>query len=380
MQTLMDVLNSADGVSFLESKGVFVDLQDFKDQLKTPAKPNLADDVGAANAKLVCSGQQIYVDYRHSVLSKIVALQTMEQDEDLFPFFLWVDTDRSGSDNLITKFAWPNSSKKGPISILPPGTRDIESRFVTLDTGQLLRAIDKLETHLRQSGQRRKGAKQKYQELRAIFADENPGTLSEFNLRLTDFLLAHVFEYIPHSVVLSDLLEIPVLLDEVNSFINGIDGVVQVFNEAVQALAQKGIDPQVNPLPENYLPLFFSCEVDDKRLRLYHHIDGNDHFAVSACKCGQEYRFHLGHGALSIAEITQSDRWSPDVCFPIFFNDLVSGFVAGKSSAIYLMVMNEVLRKVLDKTPVPILVPQSLRNAESDLIQVDSLIYRYFAA
>jgi hypothetical protein len=380
MQTLMDVLNSADGVSFLESKGVFVDPQDFKDQLKAPAKPDLAHDMGAAKPKLVCSGQQIYVDYRHSVLSKIVTLQTMEQDEDLFPFFLWVDTDRSGSDNLITKFAWPNSSKKGPISILPPGTRDIESRFVTLDTGQLLRAIDKLETHLRQSGQRREGAKQKYQQLRAIFADENPGTLSEFNLRLTDFLLASVFEYIPHSAVLSDLLDIPALLDEVNSFINGIDGVVQVFNAAIQALAQKGIDPQVNPLPENYLPLFFSCEVDDKRLRLYHHIDGNDHFAVSACKCGQEYRFHLGHGALSIAEIAQTDRWSPDVCFPIFFNDLVSGFVAGKSSAIYLMVMNEVLRKVLDKTPLPILVPQSLRNAESDLIQVDSLIYRYFAA
>ncbi len=379
MQTLMDVLNSAGGVSFLESKGVFVDPQDFKDQLKMPAKPNLADDIGAANAKLVCSGQQIYVDYRHSVLSKIVTLQTMEQDEDLFPFFLWVDTDRSGSDNLITKFAWPNSSKKGPISILPPGTRDIESRFVTLDTGRLLRAIDKLETHLRQSGQKRKGAKQKYQQLRAIFADENPGTLSEFNLRLTDFLLTNVFEYIPHSAVLSDLLDIPVLLDEVDSFINGIDGVVQVFNEAVQALAQKGIDPQVNLLPGNYLPLFFSCGVDDKRLRLYHHIDGNDHFAVSACKCGQEYRFHLGHRALSIAEIAQTDRWSPDVCFPIFFNDLVSGFVAGKSSAIYLMVMNEVLRKVLDKTPVPILVPQSLRDVESDQIQVDSLIYRYFA-
>jgi hypothetical protein len=379
MQTLMDVLNSAEGVSFLESKGVFVDPQDFKDQLKTPAKPHLADDMGAANTKLVCSGQQIYVDYRHSVLSKIVTLQTMEQDEDLFPFFLWVDTDRSGSDNLITKFAWPISSKKGPISILPPGTRDIESRFVTMDTDKLLRAIDKLETHLRQSGQKRKGAKQKYQQLRAIFSDENPGTLSEFDLQVTYFLLANVFGYIPHSAVLSDLLDIPVLLDEVDSFINRIDGVVQVFNEAIQALAQKGIDPQVNPLPENYLPLFFSCEVDDKRLRLYHQIDGNDHFAVSACKCGQQYRFHLGHEALSLAEITQTRRWSPDVCFPIFVNDLVSGFVAGKSSAIYLMVMREVLRKVLDKTPVPILVPQSLRDAESDHIQVDSLIYRYFA-
>jgi hypothetical protein len=82
---------------------------------------------------------------------------------------------------------------------------------------------------------------------------------------------------------------------------------------------------------------------------------------------------------LSIAEIAETDRWSPDVCFPIFFNDLVSGFVAGKSSAIYLIVLNDVLRQVLDKTPVPILVPKSLGANGSEPPQIDSLIYRYFA-
>ena len=67
-----------------------------------------------------------------------------------------------------------------------------------------------------------------------------------------------------------------------------------------------------------------------------------------------------------------------DVCFPIF-NDLVSGFVAGKSSAIYLMVLNEVLREVFDRRPVPILVPESLRLNGHEAAQIDSLIYRYFA-
>jgi hypothetical protein len=119
--------------------------------------------------------------------------------------------------------------------------------------------------------------------------------------------------------------------------------------------------------------------VDDTRLRLYHYVDGNDHFAVGACKCGQDYRFYLGSSTLSIAEIAETDRWSPDVCFPIFFNDLVSGFVAGKSSAIYLIVLNEVLRQVLDRTPVPILVPKSLGANGSEAPQIDSLIYRYFA-
>ncbi|MDH3675981.1 MAG: hypothetical protein OES12_10850, partial [Anaerolineae bacterium] len=123
-------------------------------------------------------------------------------------------------------------------------------------------------------------------------------------------------------------------------------------------------------------------------LRLYHLIEGSDHFAVGACKCGREYRFYLGQNTLAIDQIAQTNRWSPDVCFPIFFNDLVSGFVAGKSSAIYLMVMNNVMREALDKAPVPVLVPKNLDlkgtvngngNGRKGSARFDSLIYRYLA-
>jgi hypothetical protein len=58
----------------------------------------------------------------------------------------------------------------------------------------------------------------------------------------------------------------------------------------------------------------------------------------------------------------------------------VSGFVAGKSSAIYLLVMNKVLRKALDGTPVPILIPENLELKNNDPLPFDSLIYRYFAS
>jgi hypothetical protein len=379
VQTLADLLNSAEGLTFLESEGVFVEQQGFKDQLRSPVKPNLADDFHSANTKLICSGQQIYVDYQQSVLSKIEVLRDMEGDEDLYPFFIWVDTDRSGSDNLVTKLAWPGPSKKGPITIMPPGTREVETRFAAIDSSQLSSAMAKLETFLRRSGEKKEGAKDKYLQLRAFFTNGQTGTLSEFNLRLSDFLLTQVLGFTPRSVTLSDLLDREYILDEVNLFVNRIVDVVKVLNQARGSLAEKGIDPQVKPLDEGYLPLFYSCDVDDTRLRLYHYVDGNDHFAVSACKCGQDYRFYLGSGTLSIAEIAETDRWSPDVCFPVFFNDLVSGFVAGKSSAIYLIVLNEVLRQVLDKTPVPILVPKSLGVNGSEAPEIDSLMYRYFA-
>ena len=67
MQTLADLLNSAEGLTFLESEGVFVEQQGFKDRLRRPVKPNLADDFHTDNTKLICSGQQIYVDYQQSV-------------------------------------------------------------------------------------------------------------------------------------------------------------------------------------------------------------------------------------------------------------------------------------------------------------------------
>ena len=376
----MDLLDSAEGLYFLESEGVSVTQQNFKDRLKMPTRPDVAGLFGKEKTKLVCSGQQVYVDYRQSVLSKIESLRDLKQDTDLFPFFLWVDTDRSGSDNLATKFAWPEASRKGPITILPRRTRDVESRFVALDPSVLRSAVDKLETRLRQSGESVNGGNKRYLELRAIFTGDNPGTLSDFNLKLTEFLLTSVYGYSPPSVRLSDLLDRGMIIDEVDLFVNRIADVVDVFNNARQSLVHKGIDPQVKPLPEHYLPLFFSCEVDNKRLRLHHAIDGNDHFAVAACKCGQDYRFHLGNGTLSVAEIARTGRWSPDVFFPILLNSLVSGFVAGKSSALYLLVMNKVLRKALDGTPVPILIPENLELKHNTPLRFDSLLYRYFSS
>jgi hypothetical protein len=232
---------------------------------------------------------------------------------------------------------------------------------------------------LRQSGQKRPDAKDKYLRLRTFFADPNGATLSQFNLRLSEFLLAQVLDFTPRSLLLSELLDAPAIWEQVDAVLNDLAGLVRVFNEARQDLADRDIDPQVGPLDEYYLPLFYSCEADATRLRLYHQVERGDHFAATDCKCGRSYRFYLGNGRLSVAEVAQSRRWSLDVCFPILLNDFVSGYVAGKSSTLYLIVLNQVLRQVLAKQPVPILVPESLGHAAPPPHGADSLLYRYFA-
>jgi hypothetical protein len=377
MQTLADLMNSPQGQAWLASKGVFTSQQQFTEGLKVPLRSDLAVTLGVNGKKLICSGQQLYIDYHRSVLSKILTLREFQDNPNLFPFFLWVDTDRSGSDNLITKFAWPVDSKKGPIRITPSGIKDIESRFVQLDPVQLRGAIDKLGTHLRQSNVIRRSAKAKYQELRTFFDHESAGILSDFNYQVTCFLLNKHLGYSPHAVFLSEAINRGVITEEVDLIINHLDEVIKVFNTSVQSMQELGIDPQVEIRDQDYLPLFYSCNRDNQRLRLKHAVQDSDHFATCTCKCGESYRFYLGTNALSISEIAETQRWSPDVLMPAFFNDYVSGYVAGKSSALYLLIINDALRQVLSKTTVPILVPESLGRPNPLPDQVDSLLYDY---
>ena len=381
MLTLADLMTTQDGQEFLESNGVLVSQEVYKARLNPPANSALASVLGIDNnEKLICSGQQLYVDYRQSVLSKVSTILDLERDSDLSAFFLWVDTDRSGSDSLITKFAWPTNSKKGTIAIAPSRTRDIELRFVDLDPTQLRRAIDKLGTHLRQSGVIRKGAKLKYQQLRAKFVDEEIGTLSHFNHQITDILLNDRFGFSPRSIITSEIIKNEFVIREINLLLNNMADAIRVFNEAIGSLVEKGIDPQVKPRSEDYLPLFYSCDQDDQRFRLHHIIEGGEHFAIGACSSRHIHRFYLGKDNLSIDALAQTGRWSPDVFLPGFFNDMVSGFVAGRSSALYLIVLNAVLRQVLHKSPVPVLVPESLAGPSTSPDQIDSLVYSYFNA
>lgn len=379
MRSFIELLDSPSDLEYLSLEGVFVSQRSFVSQLVPPRKPELANQLESKEAPLVCSGQQIYVDYRQSVLSKIEILRELANEEPIFPFFLWLDTDRTGSDNLMTKFAWPKPSKKGPITILPPGTREVEARFAQINPAVVMQAVDRLGTHLRQSNDAVKGAKERYEAVRSIFVEGSKDTLSEFNLRLTTFLLSQVLNYAPRSVVLSHCLGQETFLSAVNQFVNQLDAVISTFNAAVEELRHKGINPQVNPLPENYLPLFYSCHLDGFRLRLSRVSEGQDHFAKGRCKCGAEYKFHLGRQTLAIDEIASTGRWSPDICFPIFFNDLVSGYVAGKSSALYLLVMNKVQRNALGKSPVPVLAPVNVELQARSGIRHDSLMFRYLA-
>jgi hypothetical protein len=149
--------------------------------------------------------------------------------------------------------------------------------------------------------------------------------------------------------------------------------VIEVFNRAVAELRAEGVDPLLHPLAEDYLPLRIACEVDGSRLPLRRSDRGDE--AVATCRCGAGYRFPLGGGRPSIEALLATDRWSPDVLLPIFITHLASGVVGGRSSAVYGIVLNRVMREGLGWDPIPMLLPADLADPDSESgLSADSLM------
>jgi hypothetical protein len=326
---------------------------------------------------IVYMGQQLSVDYGASVFAKLALLSELEAEHDVRACGLWVDVDRAGSDKRMTVISWPRRGGRVGISMAPPGSKDCEPRFIPIEKRELLRALDRLRTYLGEAGGGRRGV-DRYAHLRDVLSRSDADTLADLSAEVTDLLLAEYgIRLAP--VRLSRLLEERDLTVQVEACLNALPRVIEVFNRAVFDLSERGIDPLLHPLADDYLPLRISCTSDATRLPLRRRDGRGGAYAVATCGCGATYRFRLGHRELSFDEIVQTHRWSPDVLLPTLVNDLASGVVAGKSSAIYGMVLNRVLREALDKEPIPMLVPESLisRAPDGTRLVADSLMVSY---
>ncbi len=379
---LQDLLTSPDGIEYLASHDMYTSHETFTAELRAPVQAGLIDPFGATHQKPVYALQQIYVDCTQSMLDRMATLARLEQEVDCFPFFLWIDTDLAGTDILMLRLVWPLFEKKASVRLSPAANDALELRSIPIEADRVQQALNKLEVYLSQSITGRKKvarsqAKARLDALKAVFLEPGTGAMSELNYRVTSFLLQQQLGWSPTPMIVSDLLQRELITAEVDIFLNHLDEVIAVFNQAVEALQARGIDPKVKPLAEHYLPLHFTCLDCRRRLRLRRETQGHDHYAVATCKCQRDYRFYLGSHHLSMQEIARVGAWSPDVCLTLFLNDFVSGYVAGGSSGIYFgLVMKEVLEHVLQKRRVPILLPQSSQPTHG-AGAVDSLLYRY---
>ena len=383
MSALAELAGSEQGTALLREEGVLLDRRSFVESLRPPASEALARSVrlpvrgDGRLGSIVYMGQQLCVDYEASVVAKLATLSDLQADHDLDGCALWVDTDRAGSEKRMTSISWPRPGGREGVALAPPGSKRREPRFIPIEEPQLMRAWDRLRTYLGESGAGPRSL-ERYARLLEVVSRTPPTTLADLSARITDFMLAESGIRLAQGR-LSTLLEQQDLTEQVRACVNALPGVIEVFNRAVADLREAGVDPLLHPLADDYLPLRIACEADHTRLPLRRRDEAGAAYAVAICQCGASYRFRLGRGELSLDEITETRRWSPDVLLPVFLNDLASGAVAGKSSAIYGMVLNRVLRQALDKQPIPMFVPETLMSEDGDgpRLAADSLVVSY---
>ncbi len=383
MSALTELAGSERGTELLREESVFLDRGSFLDAVSPPAMGALSRLLGPKGLEvdraspIVYMGQQLSVDFGASVLAKLDALHKLQTDNGVRACAIWVDVDRAGSDKRMTTVGWPRRGGRVGVPMAPPGSKDREPRFIGIEKAELLKAMDRLRTYLGEAGVGRLGL-DRYARLREVISRSPARTLADLNAEITDLLLAeHGIRVAP--VRLSRLLKERDLTEQVEALLAALPRVIEVFNRAVHELRERGVDPLLHPLENDYLPLHIACASDAIRLPLRRNDAIGGTYAVATCRCGARYRFRLGRGELSFDEVAETNRWSPDVMLPTVLNDLASGVVAGKSSAIYGMVLNRVLREALDKEPIPMLVPESLLSADADSTRLvaDSLIVSY---
>jgi hypothetical protein len=382
MRTLFDLLRSARGRSFLEARGVLADPDAFLRTLRPPSNEGLNSLLGLeSGSSLVYVGQQVCCDYADSVTRKLLAARDLAGSDGIGAGVLWHDMDRAGSDDLSMRIVLPLGGERTSIRLAPRSLREREPRFIEVERAGVEEALRRIGAWIGQGlpKERRADARSKLSRLGEALLATRIETLADVNHALTSFLLREHLSFEAPSALVSEVAGRHLLTETINDCLGSIDDFIAVINEAIGDLIANEVDPQVHPLAPDYLPLRYSCPRDGSRLRLAREASGQAQFAVGTCRCGAAYRFHLGGPSISLGELESTGRWSPDISLPTYLNDLASGVVAGRSSALYGLVLNQALRRVLGRRPIPAFVPTESTDTDAMRDPSGSLLYEYLA-
>lgn len=381
MRELSDLLSDEAGRALLLDHGMHTDPLAFTAQLAPPPDAALNELLGLpADAPLVHIGQQACADIGPSVVAKFAAAATLG-DAGATPAVLWHDLDRAGSERRGMRVVLPSGNKTRGVWLAHRSLGDRETRSIDIEPAALAHLFDELRSWVDNNlPADRAGAGARVDALADAVLARFPTTLGDVNAALSDHLLREQLGLELPSTTVSAMTARGMLTASVEAYLDALEDIVRVFNEAIARLAEADVDPHLRPIGDDYLPLFGSCERCGARLRLAHERAGADHYAAATCRCGERQRHHLGSGAPALGELAESGRWSPDVSLPVHHNHLASGWVVGRSTALYGMVLNEVMQRALGLDPIPGFIPPQLSaqaNGDVSAAYGDSLLLEY---
>lgn len=307
---LISLQSTKAGRHLLEQENVFGD----SDQFLRHLRPTRArDQARPANELPVYVHQQVYLDYRPSVVAKIKALRELcREAPQIRPEFIWIDTDRAASDKLGLRLYLPGRDGRVPVRLAPGNCERLEPRFIRLDPTRIREATRRMAALIRQWPGSPRSALQHFERMQPLF--EAQGSLADLCRGIADFLFTETMAFRPRPVLVSDLVASGALNAPIETLLGRQKDFVSAFNSRLRELRSLDIDPKVKPLPDDYLPLFMSCPVDRRRLRLRLGEGGHAWVKDSG---GREHRFDLGHSTPSLEDLDRRARWGPDVTLPI---------------------------------------------------------------
>jgi hypothetical protein len=358
LRSAADLLATSDGTAYLAERGVFTSPTAFTERLAQSERHDLAAMLGLdPAAPLVYVGHQVSADLAGPTVAKFEAAEALAAEGTQIAM-LWHDMDSTQSERFGARIVLPGAKRTHGVWLAPRELEDREPRFIEVERARLEAAVRAIAEWAREfCREDRVAARARVERLAEALLDDGIVTLADANRALLTTVLRERVGFEPPAVFASEMVAAGMLVASVEEYLARIDEVVEVFNAAVARLVADDVDPQVRPLRTDYLPLRYSCPRDGTRLRLDR---GAGQLAVATCRCGTRYEFELGDPP-RLDELRASGRWSIDVSMPVHHNDLASGWVGGRSTAVYGLAFNEVLRTVLGRRPLPILLPSRLR-------------------
>lgn len=380
-RSLAAVVATPAGRKWLADHGVHTDVEQFAAALRPAADGGAATLAGLPpDSPLVYVGQQIAADFGHATAAKFGAVHDL-RTADVASVVAWHDMDRAGSDRYGLRVVIAMGGRPTGVWLAHRKLGDREPRFIPADYARLEELLRKARSAT--SGMPRATRAQVLARLDGFAEDlarQPPETVAQAGRTVATRLLREHLDVEVPGVYVSQLATAGLLRELLLQVLDALDDVARVYNEAVADLTREGLDPQVHALDERWLPLWYSCPDSGRRLRLVRERAGADLFGTAVCPCGAEHRFHLGNGSPCLDELEAAGRWSPDVLLPVLCDHLFSGYVAGRSSAIYGIVMRRVLRSALERTPTPAFLPAALAAPPTAPPEPDSLLHYYLTA
>lgn len=363
MRDLAEALATPSARAFLEAHGVCDDPVAFLDRLRPP--PGSSPPPGAATP-VVYVGQQLSADLARPAVAKIETLVALAATGRVRPLLVWSDVDRSGSDRAITTISWDAAGGTRSVRMSSRRHGRAETRFVPCEPDLVHRGWDRLGAWLAQdtpTGVARAAALERHGRLRRALRGAR--SLADVDDVLTTAALASVGAEGFASRHVSDMLTDGALVARLERLVAALDDVAQVVDEAVDALTALGVDPRLRRSTPGRLPLFHSCPATGVRSRCHLVRDGTLRIAEAPCDLHGAHRFELGRSEVCLAALATGGRWSPDVSLPLLLAGSVSGVVAGRSSALYGVVLARVQSAVFGEPATPALVPAGLLSPPS---------------